>query len=264
MITSSQNPLIKRIRRLRQKKYRQSEGVFFVEGLRVVASALEHGAVVERLIWCNKFLKSAFGRELIDSAEIPTTELAPTLFKSISERDNPIGLAAIIRTPTALLDTLNIQSPSVFVALHEIGDPGNLGTIIRTVDAAGANGVILVGNTVDVGHSSVVKASMGALFNVPIVTVRTMDALLIGAKQHQLQTIATTANTETDYRSTNYQLPALLIMGNEGRGLSAEILTQTDLAVSIPMRGTSSSLNLAVATGLMLYEITARVQRKRV
>ncbi|MGB1253091.1 MAG: TrmH family RNA methyltransferase [Candidatus Promineifilaceae bacterium] len=257
MITSTQNALVKRIRRLRQKKYRLSEGVFFVEGLRVVASALEHGAQVEQLVWCDRYLKSEFGRGLVISAEIPTNEFAPNVFKSISERDNPVGLAAIIHTPVQPLDTLNVHPSTTVVALNEIGDPGNLGTIIRTVDAAGANAVILVGNTVDVGHQSAVKASMGALFNVPIVTAQTIGQLLMWAAENKLQTIATTANTDTDYRSADYRSPTLLLMGNEGRGLSAETIAQADLAVSIPMRGVSSSLNLAIATGLMLYEITS-------
>ena len=256
MITSTQNALVKRIRRLKQKKARVNEGCFFVEGLRVVASALEHGAQVERLIWCDKFLKSEFGRGLINSAEIPTVELSPNVFKAISDRDNPVGLGAIISTPNQSLASLPIQPTACYVALHEISDPGNLGTIIRTVDAAGATGVILVGNTVDVGNPSAVKASMGAFFSVPIATVASLAHLLTWAGQHNLQTVATTANTDTDYRSTDYRLPSLLIMGNEGRGLSAETIAQADLAVSIPMRGVSSSLNLAVATGLMLYEIT--------
>lgn len=254
MITSFQNSLVKRVRRLRQKKYRQQEGVFFAEGLRVIASALELGHTPELLIWSGELLTSDFGRALVANAPCPTAEVSAELFRNLSERDNPAGLAALVPTIERPLHALSVKSNAVFVALHEIADPGNLGTILRTADAAGAAGVILVGPAVDAGHPNVARASMGALFNVPLAGVASFDELLRWAATHALQTVATSAHAAVDYTAAAYRRPLLLLMGSEREGLPGETLAVADLAVRIPMRGISSSLNLAVATALLLFE----------
>ncbi len=253
MISSTKNPLVKRIRRLKQKKYRLQEGVFFVEGLRVVATALEMGAEVEQIVWCDDLLVSDFGRSLLLQA--PATELSASVFQAISERDQPVGIGAIVKMRVTAISEQSIGEQSVFVALYEISDPGNLGTIIRTVDAAGADGVILVGNTVDPFHPSAVKASMGAVFNVAIVE-SSAENLLNWSKENGLSIVATSAKGSADYRAISYPKPALLLMGSEREGLPSHILQQADQAVAIPMRGTASSLNLAVATGILLYQMT--------
>lgn len=253
MISSTKNPLIKRIRRLKQKKYRLSEGAFFVEGLRVVAAALEMGAQVEQIVWCDRLLVSDFGRSLPSQA--PSSELSESIFRTISERDQPVGIGAIISIRYSAFGELAVGQNSVFVALYEISDPGNLGTIIRTVDAAGADGVILVGHTVDPFHPNAVKASMGAVFNVAIVE-SSAENLLTWANENEIMIVATSAQGSADYRAIIYPKPALLFMGSERQGLPANIMQKADQTVAIPMRGTASSLNLAVATGILLYTIT--------
>lgn len=255
MISSNKNPLIKRIRRLRQKKYRQSEAAFFIEGLRVVATALEMGADVEQIVWCDALLVSDFGRSLLEKP--PTTELSESVFRSISDRDQPVGIGAIVSKQVAVVSEQFVGEQSVFVALNEISDPGNLGTIIRTVDAAGADGVILVGNTVDPFHPNAIKASMGAVFGVTIAAVDSAETLVNWAKENEMMIVATSAKGSADYRAATYQRPVLLFMGSEREGLPAPILQQANQTVAIPMRGTASSLNLAVATGILLYEIVS-------
>ncbi len=252
MISSTKNPLIKRIRRLKQKKYRLQKGIFFVEGLRVVATALEMGADVEQIVWADGLLVSDFGRSLRQKA--PTVEVSDAVFRAISERDQPVGIGAIVRLTIDDLRFTQVAADSVFVALYEISDPGNLGTIIRTVDAAGGDGVILVGNTVDPFHPSAVKASMGAVFSVAIAE-SSADVLLEWARENEMIVVATSAKGSADYRATTYPKPSLLFLGSERQGLPDHILQQADQAVAIPMRGTASSLNLAVATGILLYEM---------
>jgi RNA methyltransferase, TrmH family len=258
VITSHQNPLAKRIRRLERKKYRQDEGAFFVEGIRVVLSALEHGAPVELLIYAPELLTSALAWEAIRRHEADGGEAAAVsgeVFRSFSQRDNPAGLGAIVGARLRELGELAVAADSIFVAAHDTGDPGNLGTIVRTMDGMGAAALILVGQTTDPFHPTAVKASMGTLFRVPVVQVDTMARVWAWAEQHDLFAIATSARAADNFWEAPYRFPALLLLGSEGEGLPAEVIQRADLAVAIPMQGTATSLNLAVAAGLLLYEL---------
>ena len=256
-ISSFSNPLVKRIKRLRQKKYRRQEEAFFVEGLRVVLTAVEQGAPLESLIYCPELLTSEAAWNMLRREEsgIAQRAVSAAIFESISGRDNPAGLGAIVRTQWADLDEMTVGPNDIFVALVETAEPGNLGTILRTMDAVGAKGMILVGDTVDPFHPSAVKASMGALFSVQIGRTSSSMALFDWARLHQLQSVASSARGNDVYTEANYSSPCLLLLGSEGSGLPAPIMDACDLTVAIPMAGTASSLNLAVAAGLLLYEI---------
>jgi TrmH family RNA methyltransferase len=258
VITSTQNALIKRIRRLQQKKHRLREGAFFVEGLRVVLTALEEGAPIETIVWCDALLRSEIGRNAI-TADLPTVEVSETVFRTITDRDTPSGLGAIIKFESAELNSFHIRPDSVFIALENIADPGNLGTIIRTVDAAGASGVILIGDTTDPTHPTALKASMGALFAVPIAFAPSLATVIAWAHDNDVQVVATSAKAETFLWDAPLQTPLLWLLGSERHGLSAEGLDSAEIRVSLPMHGVSSSLNLAVAAGLLLYEMRRRV-----
>jgi TrmH family RNA methyltransferase len=259
MITSHQNPIIKKIKRLRQKKYRRQENAFFVEGLRVVLTAVEHNAPIQTILYAPDLLTSDIAQQTISAQEIkgvPCLAVSVDVFKTISDRDNPAGLAAIIESAADNLDSLTIQPTDLWLALCEIGDPGNLGTILRTADAFSAAGIILVGNTVDPYHPTAVKASMGTLFTLPLVQVDKIDRLLEWAAQNTIQTIATSAKAQQSIRDTAVQTPTLLLLGSEGEGLPANILSAANHQIKIPMTGTATSLNLAVAAGILLYELS--------
>ena len=261
MITSSSNPLVKRIRRLRQKKNRQQEGHFFAEGVRIILAAVENGASIETFIYSPDLLDSGLARDMLANqrtAGAKIISVSAPVFRSISMRDNPFGLGAIIKSKLTPLEELVIGSQDIFVALIDVSEPGNLGTILRTIDASGASGLILVGQTVDPFHPTAVKASMGALFSIPISLVAESKKMMEWAKSWGMHSIATSAKVGQSYWNLDYQLPALLLMGSERKGLPADLIGKAKLAVSIPMEGQSSSLNLAVATGLMLYEIRRR------
>ena len=258
MITSFRNPLVKRIKKLRRRKYRRREGAFFVEGIRVVLSAFEHRAPLETVVYASDLLTSDVAREALAAQRAAGTELvelSPEVFASISERDNPVGLGAIVRTRLHALDGLSVASDAILVAAEDLSDPGNLGTLVRTVDGVGAAGLILVGQTTDPFHPTAVKASMGALFTVPVAEVAEAAELWTWARDHDLFTIATSARAGQNFWQTGYRFPALLLLGSEGEGLAPELLRQADQAVSIPMYGQASSLNLSVAAGLLLYEL---------
>jgi TrmH family RNA methyltransferase len=219
-----------------------------------VGEARDASADFVHLIWCDALLTSDFGRSLVSAATCPVSEISADLFRAISERDNPTGLAAILRRRTRPLADCVPAPDSVLIALWQVADPGNLGTIIRTVDAAGGHGVILVGATVDATHPTALKASMGAFFAVPVWHAPDLAALTGWARQHRLHVVATSARGSADFRHVPYPHPLLLLLGSEREGLPAEGVESADATVAIPMRGVATSLNLAVAAGLLLYQ----------
>ena len=262
MITSAANPLIKRIKRLRRKKHRLQEGVFFAEGLRVVLSAVEAGAAIKTIVYSSELLTSKRAERTLaeqGAAGTACVEVAANLFRSISSRDNPAGLGAIIAASWTPLEELTVDPGAFFAALVNVSDPGNLGTVIRTADAVGAGGVILVGQSVDPYHPTAVRASMGSLFHVPVVQVNDVEALLDWSAARGISCVATSAGAQKSYRDAAFRYPLLLLLGSEGEGLPAAIIEAADLAVTIPMSGSASSLNLAVAAGILLYELSTEV-----
>jgi len=260
-ITSYRNPLVKRIRRLRRKKYRQKESAFFVEGLRVVLSAFESGVPLDTVVYNSEQLRSELAREaLLEQLArgVHCVPLSADVFHYISDRDQPVGLGAIVKAFPLRLETLPVHDEAVFLALIDVAEPGNLGTILRTVDAAGAAGVILVGKTVDPYHPSSVKASMGAVFTVPVVQVKSIEQVQAWSENHSLFTVATSARARSSFWEAELKRPALILLGSEGEGLPIELLDSADQSVAIPMNGSVSSLNLAVAAGLILFEMKRR------
>lgn len=261
MITSHQNPLIKKVKRLRHKKYRRQEKAFFVEGLRVVLTAVEQHAPIQTLIYAPDLLTSEIARQVIEEQEkvgLSCAAVSGEVFAAISNRDNPAGLGAIIESAWDDLDSLTVQTADLWLALVEIGDPGNLGTILRTADSFGVAGVIIVGSSVDPFHPTAVKASMGTLFTLPVVQVDQISDLLQWANKNNIQTIATSAKAKQSIRQTAVKYPALLLLGSEGEGLPPDILAAAGLQITIPMHGTATSLNLAVAAGILMYELNPR------
>ena len=182
-IESAANPLIKRIRALEHRKAREEQGAFVVEGIQQVWQAVEGGAAIETLIVAPDLLTSAPARTMIEqqrAAGTPIAEVSAALYERVAAREHPSGLAAIVRITRRDLNALAVTPASLFVGLHEIGNPGNLGTILRTVDAVGGHGVVLIGETTDPYHPNAVRASVGTLFRIPVVHARRIEDVLDG------------------------------------------------------------------------------------
>lgn len=260
MISSFSNPLIKRVKGLGQKKNRQKEGAFVVEGVRGVLAAMAGKASIETVLFCPDLLTSVPGRNAITTLQnqgVPCVAVSVAIFEAISERENPTGLAAIVQARLGKVSAWGVDPAGIYVALVEVADPGNIGTIIRTMDAVGATGLILVGNCVDPFHPTAVKASMGSLFGVSISMASDMPELFGWARQGGLQIVATSAKAKRSFWEVGeLSRPVLLLMGSERHGLDEASQQAADLRLTIPMRGTATSLNLAVATGLILYEMS--------
>jgi RNA methyltransferase, TrmH family len=263
IITSAANPLVKRVRSLADRKYRRQQGAFVVEGTQPVGRAFEAGWQVEVLIVAPELLAGA-GAAIVAGQRgrgIRVAQVSAELFGRMSDREGPSGLAAIVRGGFTHPGALPTGPGSVYVALHGIGNPGNLGTIIRTADATGAAGVILIGDTADPFAPAAVKASMGSLFAVPVAHIAAAAAFFGWARESGVRVLAMSGRAGGEHWAVTYRPPLAILLGSEGRGLPAAVLEQADERIRIPMTGTPESLNLAVAAGVMLYEVRRQLTR---
>lgn len=260
MITSVANPLMKRIRRLHDRKHRKAEGAFLVDGVQPVWRAVDAGADIEMLVVAPDLVGAGPANTLIREFQASggrVVRVSRNVFSTISDREGPTGVAAVVRQHLATLSDLTVGVDSVFVGLYETANPGNLGTIIRAADSFGVAGIVLIGDTADPFAPAAVKASMGSLFALPVARVVSADELFEWSARVGVTTIATSARGEVATADAAFPKPALVLLGSEGDGLPKPVLARSDLAVRIPMRGTASSLNLAVAAGILLYLATA-------
>ncbi len=258
-ITSLSNALIKQARALRQRKERSETGLFLVEGIRHVGEAVQCGWDVDALLYAPETLTSDFGRELTARASLQT-KLQPVsaqVMESLTEKENPQGILAIIRQKQTRLDDLvSIRSG---VAVVSPQDPGNVGTILRTLDAVGADALFLLDGGVDLYHPTSVRASMGTIFSKPVVQTSFAEFIEWKARGG-FQLIGASAHADSNCRGFKPEFPWLLLLGSEQKGLSPGQLAACDVRVSLPMRGRASSLNLAVAAGVLLYQFTVSCQ----
>ncbi|MBL0371825.1 RNA methyltransferase [Rhizobium sp. KVB221] len=256
-ITSLANPIIKDIKALSVKKNREASGTFMAEGLKLVLDALETGWKIETLIYS----KAGQGKPLVERAAARTIaagglvlEVSEKVLSSVTHRDNPQMVVGIFKSRWQSLFDIRPKPHETFVALDRVRDPGNLGTIIRTADAAGASGVILVGETTDPFALETVRATMGSIFSLP-VTRATPHEFLKWQKSSGTNVIATHLKGAIDYRKADYKSrPVVLLMGNEQAGLPDDLAEAANVKVRIPQQGRADSLNLAVATGVVLFE----------
>jgi len=254
-ITGFSNPLVKRVRSLREKKHRKREGLFLAEGLRILTEAREEGVLPEMLFHAGA--PHPLARDLIDAMEAAGGDVIETstdILSKMSGKDNPQALVAVYRDRLTPLDDLDRGKAPIWIVAQSLRDPGNLGTILRTGDAVGAGGLILIDDCVDPFSVEAVRASMGALFTQTISTAR-WDEFLPWLRQGPGQLVGTSLNTQTDYKDGDYASPTFLLVGNEAQGLPEAYEAECDLLVKIPMLGKADSLNVAVATAVMAYEI---------
>jgi TrmH family RNA methyltransferase len=256
-ISSLRHPNIKRIRALRSRKARDRTSECFVEGLRIVGEADSAGATIVSLVVAPDLLTSAYGRQVVERARgqgTPCLEVSADVFRACSAREGPQGLGAIVRQRWQPLATLQPQPTDLWVALEAIQDPGNLGTILRTADAVGAAGVLLVGPTTDPYDPAAVRASMGAIFALQLARA-SYDEFAAWGRRSPCRAVGATLSAAADYRTAHYDTrPLVLLLGSERQGLSRQLEELCDATVRIPMVGHGDSLNVAVAASVLLYE----------
>ena len=257
VIASRNHPSIQYIRRLQNRVARDETELFCVEGVRFIAQATAQNAPLKTLIYAPELLQGAFVRRLIATNRRRGTRclaVTPAVLHSLTLNDDPQGIMAVARQQWRGLESVDPMQGLCWIALDTIQSPGNLGTIVRTCDAVGAAGVLLIGNAVDAYHPACVRATMGALFNVDFVRSSARD-FTAWMQSHACTLVGTSPAAALEYNAIAYRAPTVLWMGWERKGLSLEQQQMCDVMVKIPMLGRSDSLNLAVATGVMLYEI---------
>ncbi|MEH3106750.1 MAG: RNA methyltransferase [Sphingomonas fennica] len=262
-ITAYSNPLVKRVRGLREKRHRREEGLFLAEGLRILTEALDAGRVPTHLFYAADSAGHPLVRRLSEATEAAGGEAIETsrdILHKLSGKDNPQTVLGVYRQFDTALDRIDRRTAPIWLVAERLRDPGNLGTILRTGDAVGAGGLILIDDCVDPFSVEAVRASMGALFTVPVVQsgwapflawLRAGPGMLVGLS----------LDSAVDYRAPAYAAPTFLLTGNEAQGLPADYAAACDVRVKIPMLGKADSLNAAVATAVMAYEVLGRFSR---
>ncbi len=267
-ITSLKNPKVKFLRSLRMRKYRQREKFFLIEGIRIVEEALTLGAPVETIVYAPELLVSKRARTIVDQVEQPRRlVLSGDVFRTLSERNEPQGIAALVRIEDRSLAAISLSDDMLIIVAYQLRDPGNLGSIIRTADAAGATGVVVVEPSVDIHDPHTVRATMGSLFALPIVRLADAAALAswvteVRAAGVPLFVVASSAHGQKVHFDVDYDRPLALLVGSESHGLPATVRAEADAVVCLPMVGQATSLNASAAAAALIYEIIR--QRRRV
>jgi TrmH family RNA methyltransferase len=262
IITSLGNPLIKQARALHQKKGRVESGLFLVEGIHHVGEAVSAGWGMEAVLYAPELLTSEFARDLLTRLPIPPQPVSAQVMESLADKENPQGVLAMVHQRRNTLEAFQLPATSRMqaqcVALVSPQDPGNVGTILRTMDAVGADALFLLDapdgmrGSVELYHPTVIRSSMGTLFWKPVIQA-SFEEFVAWARRENFQLIGTSAHGDVEYRTFHPILPWILVLGNEQKGLSNEQIRECDVTVSLPMKGRVSSLNLAVAAGILLY-----------
>lgn len=260
-VASETTPLpeiVRQIRQLRSRTERERTKLFYIEGARIVMQAIQAGAKIERGVIAPDLLADTAHThstvEALRATGAPLTQLGAKDFAAISFKENLQGIGAVVALHEMTLKQITPDLPARWIALDGVGNPGNLGAIMRTCDAVGCTGLILLGDTVDPFHPLAIRASMGSVFALKMIRA-TFEAFSTWKASQAIQVIGTTPDVEQEYRSVRYPAEYILLMGSERLGLSLFQQNICDILVKIPMVGTCDSLNLGVATSLVLYEL---------
>ena len=258
-VTSLTNPTVKAVRALHMRKARDETGLFVAEGLKNVAEGVELGHAPRILLYgkeaaAHPLLKRAAQATQAAGGEV--IEVTQDILAKVSRRENPQAVVGVFPQAYRPVHAVVAGASGCVVALHRVRDPGNLGAIVRTADAAGCGGVILVGECCDPYSVEAVRATMGSIFAVKIAKA-SIQEFLAWREEWPGSVIGTLLSATVDHKSADYVKPSLILMGNEQQGLPPELAAACDVNVKIPMRGRADSLNLSVATGIMIYAATA-------
>jgi TrmH family RNA methyltransferase len=262
-VTAFSNATVKRLRSLRDKKARKAEGLFLAEGLRIIAEARDSGRLPEIVMFSPEGARHPLAAEIIAQTEAAggdAIETTPDILSKTSGKDNPQMLVAAYRQPESHLEALDRSRAPLWLAAQALRDPGNIGTILRTGDAVGAGGLILIDDSADPYSVEAVRASMGAIFTQQVAKASWTD-FVAWLRSGAGQLVGTSLNTDRDYLEVDYQDPCFLLIGNEQQGLPPAYERECDVLVKIPMAGRADSLNAAIAAAVMAFQVRASWRR---
>ena len=262
-VTAFSNPTVKRLRSLRDKKARKEEGLFLAEGLRIIAEARDSGRLPEIIMFSAEGARHTLAAEIIAATETAggdAIETTPDILSKTSGKDNPQMLVAAYKQPDTSLSAIDRSSAPLWFAAQALRDPGNIGTILRTGDAVGAGGLILIDDSADPYSVEAARASMGAIFTQAVVKA-SWDEFILWLRSGPGQLVGTSLKATQDYLEVEYQQPSFLLIGNEQQGLPADYESECDFLVKIPMAGRADSLNAAIAAAVMAFQVKASWRR---
>lgn len=253
VITSKDNELVKHIRKLKDKKYRDESNEFIIEGTNLIEEAVKEKAKIKKVIICEDTTKTyeMSTNIRLEIAKYECIYVSEKIFNLITQVTNPQGIMAIVEK-TAKEDEID-YTQDLIVMLDDIQDPGNLGTILRTIDSIGLKQIIVSKETADAFNPKVVRSTMGAIFRIKIIESENLIDTIKNIKKHHFKLIVTSLQTDNTIYDINYN-KKIIVIGNEGNGVSKEIQDMADEKIKIPMLGKTESLNASVATGIVLYE----------
>jgi len=257
IITSKENEKVKHIKKLKDKKYRDEFGQYIIEGIKMIEEAIAEHVDIESIVICEDCIKSATLSEAIlyEIAKYDCIYVTENILVNLTGVINPQGILAIINKPKEKKEIDYTQD--LILVLDNIQDPGNMGTILRTIDSTNLNQVIISKNSADVYNPKVIRSTMGAIFRLNIIESADLEKTLTEIKKHKYKVLVTSMNAEESLYQTELKKVAV-VMGNEGNGVSANVLKKADKQIKIPILGATESLNVSVATGIILYEYVRR------
>ena len=258
-VTAFSNSTVKLLRSLRDKKARRTERLFLAEGLRILTEARDSGRLPDIVAFSAEGARHPLAAEIIAATEAAggdAIETTPDILTKMSGKDNPQMLLGAYRQPDTDLAQIDRAKAPLWIVAQALRDPGNLGTILRTGDAVGAGGLILIDDSADPFSVEAVRASMGALFTQAVATARWPE-FIEWLRGGEGQLVGTSLKASQDYLAAEYRPPCFLLIGNEQQGLPADYEAECDLLVKIPMAGRADSLNAAMATAVMAFAIRA-------
>ncbi len=253
VITSKDNEIIKNIKKLKEKKYRDIEGKYIIEGIKLIEEAIKESVNIDKIVICEDCINndSIESKLMYEIAKNDCIYVSQKVFENITEVSTPQGILAIINKKD---NSNSIDfSEDIIVVLDDLQDPGNLGTILRTLDSIGLHQIIITKNTTDAYNSKVVRSTMGAIFRINIIQTNDLPKILNEMKKHKFKIMATSLQGNKSIYDIDYN-KKVIIIGNESKGVSEVAFKEADEQIKIPMLGKAESLNASVATSIVLYE----------
>ena len=262
VITSKDNDIVKKIRKLKDKKYRDELGVYVIEGIKVIEEAINENVEIEKIVLCEDCTEASIipQKLMYAIAKYNCIYVSKKVFEVLTDVVAPQGILAIVRRPekNEKID----YNAELILALDGIQDPGNLGTILRTADSVNLNQIIVTKNTADCYNPKVVRSTMGAILRIKIIETESLVNTLKEAKKNKFKIVATSLDTQNNIYDIDYN-KKVIVIGNEANGVTKEVQSMADNKVKIPMLGKTESLNASVATGIMLYEYVRQKINKK-
>lgn len=255
-ITSSKNPKIKEIKSLYRRKNRWNTGLFIIEGVKIVEECIDNNYSLENIIYSDELFNTNGGIEIYERIRAYENLICVpnSLFKEISDTENPQGIMALAKITERPIEDLYKKENPFILFLEEIQDPGNMGTIIRTADAFNLDGIIVSEGSVDIYNPKVIRSTMGSIFRTPIYHIEDSIETIERLKSMGFGIFATSLQGEDYIYNMDFKNPSLILIGNESKGLSNELHSLAHQWIKIPILGGAESLNVAIATSIIIYE----------